>query len=116
MIDVALMIEGQDGLTWNRWERIAKTAEQSGFKGLFRSDHFTNPGPPDKDSLECWVSLTWLATNTQTLDFGPLVSPMAFRQPSMLARTAAAVDDLSNGRLHLGLGAGWNEREHTHFG
>jgi F420-dependent oxidoreductase-like protein len=116
MIEVALMIEGQDGLTWDRWERIARTVEASGFVGLYRSDHFANPNPPDQESLECWVSLTWLATQSKTIEFGPMVSPMTFRNPSMLARTAAAVDDLSGGRLKLGLGAGWNEREHTMFG
>jgi F420-dependent oxidoreductase-like protein len=116
MIDVALMIEGQDGLTWERWQRIARVAEDYGFAGLFRSDHFTNSNPPDKESLECWVSLTWLASHTSRIEFGPLVSPMSFRHPAMLARVAAGVDDLSNGRLRLGLGAGWNEAEHSKFG
>lgn len=109
------MLEGQDGLTWERWQRIAQTVEDEGYAGLYRSDHFTNPAPPDKESLECWVSLTWLASHTSRLEFGPLVSPVSFRHPSMLARMAAAVDDLSGGRLHLGLGAGWQDREHEHF-
>jgi F420-dependent oxidoreductase-like protein len=116
MIEVALMIEGQDGLTWERWQRIARIAEDNGFAALYRSDHYTNPNPPDKESLECWVSLTWLASHTSRIEFGPLVSPMSFRHPAMLARMAAAVDDLSNGRLRLGLGAGWNQAEHTKFG
>jgi F420-dependent oxidoreductase-like protein len=116
MMDVALMIEGQDGLTWERWQRIARIAEDNGFAALYRSDHYTNPNPPDKESLECWVSLTWLATHTSRIEFGPLVSPMSFRHPAMLARVAAAVDDLSGGRLRLGLGAGWNQAEHTKFG
>jgi F420-dependent oxidoreductase-like protein len=116
MIDVALMIEGQDGLTWERWQRIARIAEDTGFAALYRSDHFTNPSGADKDSLECWASLTWLASHTTRIEFGPLVSPMSFRHPPMLARTAAAVDDLSAGRLRLGLGAGWQEAEHTKFG
>jgi F420-dependent oxidoreductase-like protein len=116
MLDVALMIEGQDGLTWERWQRIAQIAEDNGFAGLFRSDHYANPNPPDKESLECWVSLTWLAGHTSRIEFGPLVSPMSFRHPAMLARMAAAVDDLSGGRLRLGLGAGWNEPEHSKFG
>jgi F420-dependent oxidoreductase-like protein len=116
MIDVALMVEGQDGLTWQRWELIARIAEDNGFAALHRSDHYANPNPPDKESLECWVSLTWLASHTSRIEFGPLVSPMSFRHPAMLARMAAAVDDLSNGRLRLGLGAGWNQAEHTRFG
>ena len=116
MIEVAIMIEGQNGLNWPRWQRIAHKVEALGFAGLFRSDHYTNANPPDKDSLELWTSLTWLASNTERLAFGPLVSPVSFREPTMTARMAAAVDDLSGGRLVLGLGAGWQEREHRKFG
>lgn len=116
MIEVAIMIEGQDGLTWPRWQRIAQAVEDLGFVGLYRSDHYTNARPPDKDSLELWVSLTWLASHTRRIQFGPLVSPVSFRHPTMTARMAAAVDDLSGGRLTLGLGAGWQEREHTNYG
>ncbi|HLD94311.1 MAG TPA: LLM class F420-dependent oxidoreductase [Anaerolineales bacterium] len=115
-MDLALMIEGQDGLNWDRWKRIAQTAEDLGFAGLYRSDHYTNPSPPELDSLELWVSLTYLATHTKRIEFGPLVTPFSFRHPSITARTAAAVDDLSGGRLRLGLGAGWNRREHEMFG
>jgi F420-dependent oxidoreductase-like protein len=114
--EIALMIEGQDGLNWNRWQAIARTVEDAGYVGLYRSDHFTNPQGPYKDSLECWTSLTWLASHSSRLEFGPLVSPVSFRHPSMLVRMAAAVDDLSGGRLHLGIGAGWQEREHTNYG
>jgi F420-dependent oxidoreductase-like protein len=116
MIEVALMLEGQNGLNWPRFQRIARSAEELGFVGLYRSDHYTNANPPDLDSLELWVSLTWLAGHTQRLEFGPIVSPMSFRHPTITARMAAQIDDLSGGRLHLGLGAGWQEREHTNFG
>ncbi len=115
-MDIAIMIEGQNGLTWPRWQRIAQAVEGLGFAGLYRSDHYTNANPPDKESLELWVSLTWLASHTQRIEFGPLVSPVSFRHPTMTARMASAVDDLSNGRLWLGLGAGWQEREHNHYG
>jgi len=110
------MIEGQNGLTWPRWKRIVKEVEELGFAGLFRSDHFTNASPPDKDSLEMIVSLTYLADHSQRLHFGPLVAPISFRDPRMLARQAAALDDLSGGRMILGVGAGWQEREHRLFG
>jgi F420-dependent oxidoreductase-like protein len=116
MLEVAIMIEGQMGLTWPRWQKIARLVEEAGFAGLFRSDHFTNANPPDMDSLELWTSLTWLAANTQRIEFGPLVTPFSFRHPAHTARMASAVDDLSNGRLVLGLGAGWQEREHHLFG
>jgi F420-dependent oxidoreductase-like protein len=116
MLEIAVMIEGQNGLTWPRWQKIARLVEDAGFVGLFRSDHFTNSNPPDIESLELWTSLTWLACNTQRIEFGPLVTPFSFRHPVHTARMASAVDDLSNGRLVLGLGAGWNEREHHLFG
>ncbi len=116
MTQIAIMIEGQDGLTWPRWMKLAKAVEELGFVGLYRSDHYTNANPPDKDSLELWVSLTWLASNTKRIEFGPIVSPVSFRHPTMTARMGASVDDLSGGRLFLGVGAGWQVREHTNYG
>jgi F420-dependent oxidoreductase-like protein len=116
MLEIAIMIEGQNGLNWQRWQNIAQAVEDLGYAGLYRSDHFTNANPPDLDSLELWVSLTWLASHTHRIEFGPLVSPVSFRHPALTARMAAAVDDLSSGRLTLGLGAGWQAREHTKFG
>lgn len=116
MLEIAIMIEGQNGLDWARWKRIARAVEDLGFVGLYRSDHYTNGAPPDRDSLECWISLAWLASHSQRLEFGQLVSPLSFRQPTMLARMARDVDDLSGGRFTLGLGAGWQEREHTNYG
>jgi F420-dependent oxidoreductase-like protein len=115
-MQVAIMIEGQNGLNWPRWQRIARAIEDLGFAALHRSDHFTNARPPDLDSLELWVSLTWLASHTQRIQFGPLVSPVSFRHPAFTPRMARDVDDLSAGRLILGVGAGWQEREHTNFG
>ncbi|RME12047.1 MAG: LLM class F420-dependent oxidoreductase [Ardenticatenia bacterium] len=116
MPEIAIMIEGQNGLNWERWKRIAHAVEDLGFVGLYRSDHFTNANPPDKDSLELWVSLTWLASHTSRIEFGPLVTPVSFRHPVFTARMAKDVDDLSGGRLVLGVGAGWQEREHAMFG
>lgn len=116
MLEIAIMIEGQNGLTWPRWQNIAQLVEDAGFAGLFRSDHFTNSNPPEMESLELWTSLTWLASNTRRIEFGPLVTPFSFRHPVHTARMASAVDDLSDGRLILGMGAGWNQREHHLFG
>lgn len=116
MLALSIMIEGQNGLTWPRWKRLVAAVEQLGFAGLFRSDHFTNMQPPDKESLELVTSLTYLADHTQRIHFGPLVAPFSFRHPTLLARQAAALDDLSGGRMILGVGAGWQEREHTLFG
>jgi F420-dependent oxidoreductase-like protein len=114
--EVAIMIEGQDGLDWERWRRLARTVEDFGYAGLFRSDHFTNPTGPNKDALELWTSLTWLADNTSRIEFGPLVSPVSFRHPVVTAWQASAVDSLAGGRLRLGVGAGWEEREHDTYG
>lgn len=114
-VQIGLMIEGQWGLTWERWRRLLRFAEERGFQCVFRSDHFTI-GPPDEDSLETWVSLTDAASQTKRIEFGPLVAPTTFRHPALTARMAAAVDDLSGGRLVLGLGTGWHEREHQQFG
>jgi len=116
MTAISIQVEGQNGLTWARWIALATEVEALGFTGLFRSDHFTNAHEPDLDSLEMVVSLAWLAANTRRIHFGPLVAPLSVRDPRMLARQAAALDDLSGGRFILGLGAGWQEREHTTFG
>ncbi|MFH2104299.1 MAG: LLM class flavin-dependent oxidoreductase [Chloroflexota bacterium] len=91
MLEIGIMIEGQNGLTWRRWQNIVRAVEDLGFIGLYRSDHFTNASAPDKESLELWVSLTWLAGNTQRIEFGPLVSPVSFRHPAFTARMAAGV-------------------------
>jgi F420-dependent oxidoreductase-like protein len=116
VVDLALMIEGQDGLNWPRWQRLTEAAEDLGYAGLYRSDHFTNADGPHTDALEMWTSFAWLATTTKRIEFGPMVSPVSFRNPVVTAWTAAAIDDLSNGRLWLGLGAGWQEREHESHG
>src|SRR5438093_657191 len=110
---IAVMIEAQEGLTWEHWFRIADRVEQLGLDSLWRSDHFFSlSGDSQRPALECWTSLTALAQRTRRIRFGPLVSPMTFRHPALLARMAAAVDLLSGGRLVLGVGAGWNVAKH----
>lgn len=116
MLEVGLMIEGQDGVNWPHWKQIARVAEDAGYAGLYRSDHFTNPEGPHLDALELWTSLTWLAENTSRLSFGPMVSPVSFRDPRILSWQASAVHALAPGRLRLGVGAGWMVREHEEWG
>lgn len=113
----SIMIEGQEGLTWERWRRLARAAEDGGYHGLFRSDHLAGLfGDATRPALDTWASLTWLATATARIRFGPLVCPMTFYHPAILARRAAAVSELSGGRLDLGIGAGWHDGEHRMFG
>lgn len=114
MTALGLMLEGQFGLTWERWTRILDAAETMGFDSVFRSDHYTIGEP--RESLETFISLTYAATHTKRIEFGPLVAPVTFRQPVLTAKMGAQIDDLSGGRLVLGLGAGWNESEHREFG
>src|SRR3989442_714755 len=85
----AVLIEGQEGLTWERWRRLARAAEDGGFEALFRSDHLTGLfGDPKRPSLDTWASLTWLASNTSRIRFGPLVCPLTFHHgPARQARS-----------------------------
>lgn len=116
-LELNVMIEGQEGLNWERWQRLARAAEDGGFAGLYRSDHLTGLfGDSTRPSLETWASLPYLATATRRIRFGPIVSPMTFYQPAILAKRAAAIDQLAGGRFDLGIGAGWNEMEHRMFG
>ncbi len=117
MAKIGIMIEGQEGLTWERWRNICHDADTLGFDSLRRSDHFFSVmGVVDRECIECWTSLALAAEWTKRIEIGPMVSPMTFRLPSMLARIATSVDLLSGGRLILGVGAGWYEREHVEFG
>jgi F420-dependent oxidoreductase-like protein len=117
MLEVAIMIEGQEGIDWDRWRRLARAVEDLGYAALYRSDHFPNKRTGFyEDGLELWSSLTWLADNTERIEFGPLVSPVSFRHPVITVWQASAVDSLAGGRLRLGIGAGWQEWEHESFG
>ena len=116
-LGVGIMLEGQEGLTWERWQRLARTVEACGYAALHRSDHLTGLfGDATRPSLDAWASLGWLATGTSRIRFGPLVSPLTFHHPALLAKWAAAVGELSGGRFELGIGAGWHEPEHRMFG
>ena len=115
---VSLMIEGQDGVSWDQWRALAATAEEHGFEALFRSDHYETLGGDDgnKGSLDAWSTINALAAITSTIRLGTLVSPGTFRHPSVLARMATTADHVSGGRVELGIGAGWHEGEHVAFG
>jgi F420-dependent oxidoreductase-like protein len=114
---VELMIEGQEDVSWPQWVALAQACEQHGVGTLFRSDHYLSvDGHDERGSLETWATLAGLAAITSRLRLGALVSPATFRHPSVLAKLVTAVDHISNGRVELGLGAGWHEREHEAYG
>ena len=117
-MDVCLMIEGQEGVTWPQWRDLAAACEQHGIPTLFRSDHYMNLDGqhPDRGSLDAWGTLNALATITTTLRLGTLVSPASFRHPSVLAKLVVTADHVSGGRIDVGIGAGWHEREHEAYG
>src|SRR3954451_12094384 len=114
---VSLMIEGQQGVTWEQWVALARACEENGIERLFRSDHYLGFHAGGRDgSLDCWTTLAALAAVTSTLRLGSLVSPVTFRHPSLLARAAVTVDHVSGGRVEVGIGGGWMEAEHRAFG
>jgi F420-dependent oxidoreductase-like protein len=114
---VALMIEGQEGVSWDEWIALAETCERSGIETLFRSDHYLSQSfPHERAAHDAWTTLAGLAGRTSKLRLGTLVSPVGFRHPSLLANAVATVDHISGGRVELGIGAGWMELEHRAFG
>jgi alkanesulfonate monooxygenase len=116
-MELRVFTEPQQGASYDDLLRVAKTAEELGFGAFFRSDHFLGmgtdglPGPTDS-----WVTLGALARETSTIRLGTLVTSVTFRLPGMLAIQVAQVDQMSGGRVELGIGAGWYEREHEAYG
>jgi len=111
------MLEGQEGVTWPQWLAIAETAERLGFDALFTSDHYlSDVDVPEPGSNDAWTLLAALATRTQRLRLGTMVSPVTYRLPTVLAKAATTVDRISGGRVILGMGAGWWEEEHRTHG
>lgn len=115
-VRLALMIEGQEGVTWEHWVALASACEEHGIEALFRSDHYVSGFDESRPVLDAWTTLAGLAAVTTTLELGTLVSPVTFRHPAVLARAAATADEISDGRVTLGIGAGWMEREHEAYG
>jgi alkanesulfonate monooxygenase SsuD/methylene tetrahydromethanopterin reductase-like flavin-dependent oxidoreductase (luciferase family) len=117
MADIGVMVEAQEGLDWERWRRIAPQAERLGFASLRCSDHCMSVvGVEGRHALQSWVALALAAEWTERIELGPMVSPMTFYEPAVLGRIALAVDELSEGRLLLGVGTGWFQAEHEHMG
>ncbi len=118
LADLRIFTEPQQGASYGDLLAVAVRAETLGFGAFFRSDHFLSMG--DGDGLpgptDAWVTLGGIARETTSIRLGTLVTSMTFRLPGPLAISVAQVDDMSNGRVELGLGAGWFEREHEAYG
>jgi alkanesulfonate monooxygenase SsuD/methylene tetrahydromethanopterin reductase-like flavin-dependent oxidoreductase (luciferase family) len=115
-VRLALMIEGQEGVTWDDWVALASACEEHGVEALFRSDHYVSGFDESRPVLDAWATIAGLAARTTKLELGTLVSPATFRHPAVLAHSAATADEISGGRVTLGVGAGWMEREHDAYG
>jgi F420-dependent oxidoreductase-like protein len=117
-LDLCLMIEGQEGVTWPQWRALAEACERHGIPALFRSDHYQNLDGqhPERGALDAWGTMNALAAMTSKVRLGTLVSPASFRHPSILAKLVVTADHVSGGRIDLGIGAGWHEREHEAYG
>ena len=111
------MIEGQEGVSWDEWVALGHACEESGLEGLFRSDHYAGlMGDESRDSLDAWTQIAALGALTKRIRLGTMVSPVTFRHPSLLAKAVVTADHVSGGRVELGMGAGWNVREHAAYG
>jgi len=108
---------GQEGVTWEQWCRLAAACEEHGIETLFSSDHCISLFDETAyGAHDAWTLIAALAARTTKLLFGTLVTPVTFRAPALLANAVATVDHVSGGRIELGIGAGWLEREHRAFG
>jgi len=113
----ALMTEPQQGLSYSEQLELARLAERLGFETFFRSDHYRSfPGPADQSTTDAWTVLAGIARETTTIRLGVLVSPVTFRHPGSFAKVVTTVDEMSGGRVDVGVGAGWNDLEHSQLG
>jgi F420-dependent oxidoreductase-like protein len=113
----ALMIEAQQGLSYADQLALAQRAEDAGFEAFFRSDHYASfPGGAGRATTDAWTVLAGLARETSRIGLGSLVSPVTFRHPGSFAKVVTTVDEMSGGRIEVGVGAGWNEDDHRPLG
>jgi len=113
---LALMVEGQEGVSWEDWLALARACEEHGVESLFRSDHYLSPTDPSRAALDAWAVIPALAAQTSRLELGTLVSPVTFRAAAVLANVSATANEIAAGRVSLGMGTGWMEAEHEAFG
>ena len=113
---LALMIEGQEGVSWEDWLALARACEEHGVEALFRSDHYLSQTGAEQPALDAWAVIAALAAQTTRLELGTLVSPVTFRAAAVLANVSATANEIAAGRVSLGMGTGWMEAEHEAFG
>jgi alkanesulfonate monooxygenase len=118
LVDFRIFTEPQQGATYDDLLRVAKAAEDAGYDAFFRSDHYLSMGSADglPGPTDAWITLAGLARETSRLRLGTLMSPVTFRHPGPLAISVAQVDQMSGGRVELGIGSGWFEAEHAAYG
>ncbi|MFE5667895.1 LLM class F420-dependent oxidoreductase [Streptomyces niveus] len=117
-MDLRIFTEPQQGASYDTLLTVAKATEDLGFDAFFRSDHYLRMGSADglPGPTDAWITLAGLARETKHLRLGTLMTAGTFRLPGVLAIQVAQVDQMSGGRIELGLGAGWFEEEHTAYG
>lgn len=113
----ALMVEAQQGLSYEDHRDLAHRAEAAGFEAFFRSDHYASfPGPADAPTTDAWAIIAGLARETERIHLGALVSPVTFRHPGNFVKLVTTVDHMAGGRIEVGVGAGWNHDDHAPLG
>ena len=113
----ALMTEPQMGLSYEDHRAVVQRAEAAGFEAFFRSDHYDSfPGDSGQPTTDAWTVIGGLTRETSSIHLGVLVTPVTFRAPGNLAKIAITADEMSGGRIEVGVGAGWNEQEHRRLG
>jgi alkanesulfonate monooxygenase SsuD/methylene tetrahydromethanopterin reductase-like flavin-dependent oxidoreductase (luciferase family) len=116
-MEICLMVEGQEDVTWEDWRALAAACEEHGVGTMFRSDHYLSVDDRrERGSLDAWGTIAALGAVTRKLRLGTMVSPATFRHPAVLAKLAVTADHVSGGRVEVGIGAGWWEREHELYG
>ena len=113
---LGILVESEEGLDWDGWRRTFRAAERLGFESIWISDHLQSPWDSRRHGLDAWTALAVAAAETERLVLGPLVSPITFREPAIVARMAESLDELTHGRFVIGLGLGWNAEEHRAAG
>lgn len=122
-MDFAIMVEPQEGLTYQDISRVAAAAESYRFSALYRSDHYTSTlGRRDSSATDAWTTIAGLTGDTDCIALGTLVSPVTFRSASNLAKIVATAAEMAGSspdggtRIHVGLGTGWHMPEHVEYG